>query len=81
LTFLEIDYPTWNITLIKNNKSQIETAIFDTTASFQKYLNQSDTKGKEFFNWLKPKYPNETSDSLYTISGLLQKRLKEYVNK
>ncbi|MES1181905.1 MAG: hypothetical protein ABUL44_03830, partial [Flavobacterium sp.] len=59
LRVLNIDFPEWNITLYKNSKNQIERAIFDTTKTFQKYLLQSNSKGKAFETWLHLKYPDE----------------------
>ena len=81
LRLLDIDFPKWNITLKKNSKGQIESAIFDTTETFQKYLQQSNSKGKAFENWLHLKYPDEKIENLYTTSGLMLKRLREYLNK
>ena len=79
LELLKIDYPEWIITLNKNSRGQIKSAVFDTTKSFQKYLLQSKEKGEAFGNWLHIKYPEDKNDDIYTVPGLMQKRLQEYI--
>jgi hypothetical protein len=81
IKLLDIDHPRWIITLIKDSSNKIETAIFDTTDTFRKYLNQSEAKGRGFFKWLEHSFPVETTDSLYATRGLMRKRLIEYLGQ
>ena len=53
----------------------------DSTESYQTYLLQVKQKDENFESWLKVNYPNETKENLYSTTGLLTKRLKEYAEK
>lgn len=81
LRYLKIDKPTWNITIKLNEQYKVESMTIDTTENYRTYLKQTKEKGKRFEMWLKEKYPNETTETLYNTEGLLRKRLKEYSTK
>jgi len=79
--YLKIDYPKWKIKLTVNEQSKIETMTIDSTETYQTYKFQMQQKDKEFEIWLATNYPNETKEKLYSTSGLILKRLKEYAEK
>lgn len=79
--YLNIDYPKWKIILTTTNKDKIVGMTIDTTKSYQTYLSQIKQKSENFESWLKTNYPDETNDILYSTTGLLTRRLKEYAKK
>lgn len=81
LKYLDIDYPKWKIILTTNSKGKISSMTIDSTESYQTYLLQVKQKDENFESWLKVNYPNETKENLYSTTGLLTKRLKEYAEK
>jgi hypothetical protein len=77
LKYLNVDYPTWKITIFtKNNK--INMVTIDTTETYEKYSANIKIADEIFMNWLKSNYPNVSQEMLYNEEGLLAKRLKEY---
>ena len=81
LKYLKIAYPKWKIILTTNNQGKITDMAIDTTENYQAYLLQMKQKDGDFGRWLKTNYPNETQDTLYSTTGLLTRRLKEYAKK
>ena len=79
--YLNVDSPKWKIILTTNNQDKIMSMTIDTTESYQSYLLQIKQKDEDFESWLKTNYPNETKDALYSTTGLLTRRLKEYAKK
>lgn len=79
--YLNIDYPKWKIILTTTNQDKIAVMTIDTTESYQAYLSQIKQKNEDFESWLKANYPDETKDNLYSTTGLLTRRLKEYAKK
>jgi hydroxymethylglutaryl-CoA reductase len=59
--------------------NMIREIIIDTTETSRNYFKEIKEKSGEFTNWLKEKYPDETSTLLHETEGLFLKRLKEYV--
>jgi hypothetical protein len=77
LKYLNVDYPTWKITIFtKNNK--INMVTIDTTETYEKYSANIKIADEIFMNWLKSNYPNVSQEMLYNEEGLLAKRLKEH---
>lgn len=81
LKYLDIDYPKWEIKIAANGQEKIENMTIDTTENYQTYLTQTKKKGEQFESWLKQNYPDETNNILYSTTGLLTQRLKEYSTK
>ena len=80
LKYLNVDYPTWKITIYtKHNKINLVT--IDTTETYEKYLANIKIADELFMTWLKSNYPEITQEMLYNQEGLLAKRLKEYAEK
>ena len=81
LKYLNIEYPKWKVQIITNIQEKVESMTVDTTENYQSYLMQTKEKSEQFENWLKLKYPNETQEQLFKITGLMTQRLKEYSKK
>ena len=80
LKYLNVDYPTWKITIYtKHNKINLVT--IDTTETYEKYLANIKIADELFMSWLKSNYPEITQEMLSNQEGLLAKRLKEYAEK
>ena len=80
LKYLNVDYPTWKITIYtKHNKINLVT--IDTTETYEKYLSNIKIADELFMSWLKSNYPDITQEMLSNQEGLLAKRLKEYAEK
>jgi hypothetical protein len=75
---LQIQYPTWKITLYVK-KQQIQKMVLDSTNYYHQYVEDSKLKGGQFNDWVKEKYPNETDEMRSQTPGLLEKRLNEYL--
>lgn len=80
LKYLDVDYPTWKITIATEQK-KINQVTIDTTDVYQNYLADIKIADEKFTTWLKVKYPEDTQEELYNQEGLLTKRLKEYAEK
>ena len=78
LKYLNIDYPKWHLQIIINEQDKIVGMTVDTTENYQTYLKQSKKMSEQFDNWLKKKYPDETTQILHNTVGLFIRRLKEY---
>jgi uncharacterized protein (DUF1499 family) len=78
LKFLEVESPIWKITIMKNANSKIEEVRMDTTANYNEYGINIQTKEQLFNNWLKKNYPKETLEILHNNDYLLLKRMKSY---
>ena len=78
LQYFKVDQPKWIVTF-KTDNNKIQEVIIDTTETSRKYFKEIKEKSDGFTNWLKEKYPNETSTVLHETEGLFLKRLKEYV--
>lgn len=77
LKYLNVGYPTWNITLMVKDE-KIQQVIIDTTEAYQKYLEEIKVADEKFMTWLKFNYPGDTREILNNQEGLLVKRLIEY---
>jgi len=78
LQYLKVNRPKWIVTFVTAN-NKIQQVIIDTTETSRQYFNEIKEKSDRFTNWLKEKYPDETSTVLHETEGLFLKRLKEYV--
>lgn len=79
--YLNVDYPKWKIIVTRTNQDKITAVTIDTIKSYKAYLSQIKQKSEDFESWLKTNYPDETNNRLYSTTGLLTKRLKEYAAK
>lgn len=81
LKYLNIVPPKWRLKIVLNEQQKIELMNVDTAENYSLFEAQIREKSEQFESWLSQKYPGETLNGLYGISGLLTQRLKEYSNK
>lgn len=75
---LQIQYPTWKITLYVKNQ-QIQKMMLDSTNYYHSYVEESKLKANPFHDWIKEKYPEETDEIRSQTPGLMEERLEEYL--
>ncbi len=80
LKYLNVEYPTWKIT-IETKDNRVKLVTIDTTETYRKYSADIKIAEEIFMTWLKSNYPKDTQKMLYNQEGLLAKRLKEYAKK
>ena len=77
---LQMQNPTWKITLYVEN-NQIQKMEIDSTNYYHQYVAESKVKANPFHDWVKEKYPDETSEMRSQTPGLMEKRLVEYLKQ
>ncbi len=77
---LQMQNPTWKITLYVEN-NQIQKMVIDSTNFYHQYVEESKVKATPFHDWVKEKYPDETSEMRSQTPGLMEKRLNEYLKQ
>lgn len=55
--------------------------VIDSTNYYTQYVEESKLKGNPFHDWIKEKYPEETDEMRSQTTGLMEKRLDEYLQE